>query len=176
MTKIAFIDILETDRAVIEKVRQWRNRDDIRKMMVTQHLISEDEHAGWLAALKNRNDCKFWVIFVDGAPVGAAYLHNIDYQRSRSEWGFYIGETSHRGKGIGKRALFKLLEIFFCEMKFKELITKVLSGNAVALGMYKKLDFKEIGRSNFKDGEEIIILQLDRDRWIKMKAFAGEPS
>lgn len=163
--EIEFIDILQVDDELKEKVRQWRNKEEIRKCMLNQDIISREEHFKWLEGLKRREDWKFWVIFVNKIPIGSIYLQNINYRELTSEWGFYIGEESYRGKGLSKCILFNLLKIFFDKMKFKTLFTKILPNNTVALNLYKKFKFKEIDKLPFKNKKEVILLKFSREDW-----------
>jgi len=169
MSEMRFVNILEVDDGLKEKVRQWRNKDEIRKSMLTQHIISKGEHAGWLKKLKTADDSKFWVVFVEDTLIGVAYLQNIDRKKSTSEWGFYIGEDAYKGKGLGKSILFKLLDKAFGEMNLEILFTKVLSDNTIAFHIYEELRFKEAGRTPFKDDKEVILLQFRREDWQKLK-------
>ncbi|MDD5356026.1 MAG: UDP-4-amino-4,6-dideoxy-N-acetyl-beta-L-altrosamine N-acetyltransferase, partial [Candidatus Omnitrophica bacterium] len=152
-----------------ERVRQWRNKDEIRLSMLTQHNISKEEHDKWLRGLSTKNDRKFYVIFIDDVPVGSVYLHNINYAESSSEWGFYIGEDIYRDKGLGKCVIFKLLGIVFDELKLKMLITKLLSHNIGALNIYKNFQFKEFNRSPFNEREEIIYMRFSAEDWKQHK-------
>jgi UDP-4-amino-4,6-dideoxy-N-acetyl-beta-L-altrosamine N-acetyltransferase len=169
MNKIKFIDITEIDEGLKEKVRQWRNRAWIRKSMLTQHIITRREHLKLIESLKQRNDWKFWVIFVNNIPIGSVSIKDINYGDFTAEWGFYIGEKDYRGKGLSRRILFKLLEIFFDEMRFKTLFTKVLSNNVMALNLYKKFRFEQIDKFLFKGKREAILLKFSREDWIKFK-------
>ena len=147
MRKIKFENILKVNDEIKEKVRQWRNKEEIRKHMLNQHIITKEEHLNWIESLKNRDDWKFWVVFIDEIPIGSVYLQNIDFKNLTSEWGFYIGEDDFKGKGLGKYILFKLLEFYFEEMKFEVLFTKVLSDNIAALNIYRKFKFKNCRES-----------------------------
>ena len=88
MNNPSFINILETDEIIRGKVRRWRNKEEIRKCMLNQSIISPQEHARWLDGLGRRADNKFWVVFWEDVPVGAAYLQNVDHQKATTEWGF----------------------------------------------------------------------------------------
>jgi len=169
MKDIKFVNILEVDDVLKERVRQWRNKEDVRRAMLTQHNISEEEHSGWLRRLEERDDTKFWVVFADKTPIGAAYLHGMDRSKSDSEWGFYIGEDEYRGKGLSKHILFKLLDNAFESMNLETLFTTAISHNTKALGIYKKFRFKEIDRIPFKDGDEIVLMGFTRGDWKKIK-------
>ena len=168
MKEIKFKNILKVNNEIKEKVRQWRNKEEIRKYMLSQHIITKEEHLNWIESLKNRNDWKFWVVFVDEIPMGSVYLQNIDFKNLTSEWGFYIGEDDFKGKGLGKYILFKLLEFYFEEMKFEVLFTKVLSDNIAALNIYRKFKFKII--SDFLDNQrKVVLLKFTKNDWSKWR-------
>ncbi len=173
MSEIKFVNILEADDLLKEQVRKWRNKEDVKRFMLTQHDISKEEHSRWLGRLRDENDYKFWVAFSGDVPIGAAYLHDIDYEASDSEWGFYIAEDGYRGKGLSRDILIKLLDEAFGRMNLKTLVTKVISGNERALGIYRKFGFREIGRMPFKDGNEIILLGFTKEDWKRLKEEAG---
>ncbi len=168
MKEIKFENILKVNDEIKEKVRQWRNKEEIRKHMLNQHIITKEEHLNWIESLKNRNDWKFWVVFVDEIPIGSVYLQNMDFKNLTSEWGFYIGEDDYRGKGLGKYILFKLLEFYFEEMKFEVLFTKVISNNIAALNIYRKFKFKMI--NDFLDNQrKVVLLKFTKKDWSKWK-------
>jgi len=168
MKEIKFENILKVNDEIKEKVRQWRNKEEIRKYMLNQHIITKEEHLNWIESLKNKNDWKFWVVFIDEIPIGSIYLQSIDYKKLISEWGFYIGEDDFKGKGLGKHILFKLLEFYFEEMKFEVLFTKVISNNITALNIYKKFKFKMI--NDFLDNQrKVVLLKFTKKDWSKWK-------
>jgi len=168
MKEIKFENILKVNDEIKERVRQWRNKEEIRKYMLNQYIITKEEHLNWIESLKNRNDWKFWVVFVDEIPIGSVYLQNIDFKNLTSEWGFYIGEDDFKGKGLGKYILFKLLKFYFEEMKFEVLFTKVLSDNIAALNIYRKFKFKMI--SDFLNNQrKVEILKFTKKDWSKWK-------
>lgn len=168
MKEINFENILKVNDEIKERVRQWRNEEEIRKYMLNQHIITKEEHLNWIESLKNKNDWKFWVVFVEETPIGSVYLQNIDFKNLTSEWGFYIGEDDFKGKGLGKYILFKLLKFYFEEMKHEVLFTKVLSDNIAALNIYRKFKFKMI--SDFLNNQrKVEILKFTKKDWSKWK-------
>jgi len=169
MMKLEFVDILKADKELQEKVRLWRNQDRIRTCMLSQHLISKEEHFKWLESLSSKDSQQFWVVFVNNEPIGAVYLQSMDHSKLSSEWGFYIGEEAYTGKGLSAGIIYKLLNHFFEVMKFEVLITKVLSGNKTALGLYKKFNFKEVDKSTSSNGREVITHNLSKDNWLEIK-------
>ncbi len=168
MKEIKFENILKVNDEIKERVRQWRNKEEIRKYMLNQHIITKKEHLNWIESLKNKNDWKFWVVFFNNIPIGSVYLQNMDYNKLTSEWGFYIGEDDFIGKGLGKYILFKLLEFYFEEMKFEVLFTKVISNNIAALNIYRKFKFKMIN-DFFDSHRKVVLLKFTKKDWSKWK-------
>ncbi len=168
MKEIKFGNILKVNDEIKERVRQWRNKGEIRKYMLSQHIITKEEHLNWIESLKNINDWKFWVVFVDEIPIGSVYLQNIDFKNLTSEWGFYIGEDDYLGKGLGKYILFKFLKMFFEEMNFKILFTKVISSNIAAINIYRKFRFKMIN-DFFDNQRKVMLLKFTKKDWSKWK-------
>lgn len=169
MTRIEFTDILSVDDALKDKVRQWRNKEKIRKSMLTQHIISKEEHFSWIESLKQKNNQKFWLVFADNVPIGSVYLQNINHSQLNSEWGFYIGEDAYTGKGLAKQIVYKLLSYFFDVMNFETLFTKVLPINTTALHIYKTFNFIETGKSTTDSGHEVTCLRFSKADWLKIK-------
>jgi len=169
MKETKFVNILELNDELREKVRRWRNKERIRKCMLTQHTITKEEHHKWIESLTHGSNWKFWVIFAEEIPIGSAYLQNINHEELTSEWGFYIGEDSYRGKGLSKCILAKLLKLFFEEMRFEVLFTKVLSGNIPALNLYRKFRFREIDRLPLNSKGKVVLLEFSKKDWIDFR-------
>ena len=173
MNAMRFVNILEVDPSIQEKVRVWRNKDEVKNWMFNQGIISVEDHQKWLKALAVRNDREFWVVFVGEIPVGAAYLHDMDHDHKISEWGFYIGEGAYKGRGLGKHILYKLLVEFFDVKRFTMLRTKVFSANEAAIHLYRKFFFQE--KERFLDnGTKVCIFEFTQALWQKFKAKIGE--
>lgn len=172
MKEIKYINILKVNDEIKEKVRHWRNKDEIRKRMINQHIITKEEHFKWLENLKSKNDCKFWVVFLNNIPIGSVNLQNMDYGKLTSEWGFYIGENNYRGAGIGAIIEFNLLEYFFNILKFENLNGTVLEKNTLVIRMNKKFGFKVVGREKKiieKKEHTIILLSIKKNDWMNVR-------
>jgi len=169
MNDIGFIDILDVDDDLKDKVRRWRNSEHVSRFMLSRHMITKKEHLKWIDSLKGNAKQKLWMVFVDKTPIGSVYLKNSDYNQLTSEWGFYIGESNYRGKGLGKRILYKFLETFFDTMGFKVLYTRVLSDNTVALHIYRAFRFTETSRTMLDNSDEVVDLKFSRADWLQYR-------
>jgi RimJ/RimL family protein N-acetyltransferase len=81
-----------------------------------------------------------------GEVVGHAELSRIDRRnRSASAARLLVGESSHRGQGIGAQIVTALLDIAFGELELHRLDLYVLDFNLAAIRLYESLGFKTEG-------------------------------
>lgn len=161
---LKFVNILEVSHDIQERVREWRNKDRIRTQMLSQKVITEQEHRQWLAGLTSKTD-QYYLVYVNTEAIGLAYLTELNCEERTGKWGFYIGEDEYLGQGYGHLMLDQLLKIFFEDMKYQTLITEVLSENKVARDIYQKFDFKELDRKILNADHEVITLTFDQTQW-----------
>jgi len=171
MERLKLVNILNVNDELKEKVRQWRNKEEIRKFMTNQGIISKEEHLNWLKSLTSRTDYKAWVVFYEKKPIGLVNLSKIDDHKQSAFSGVYIGENEYKGKGLGKCMRFQLMKVFFEEMRFKILYATVLSYNFVNLNFIKKFKFRELNRISFKNNIKNVIFQFTLNDWLKWKEY-----
>jgi UDP-4-amino-4,6-dideoxy-N-acetyl-beta-L-altrosamine N-acetyltransferase len=123
------------------RVHAWRNSAEVAAFMYTDHLISPDEHARWLAGALADETRRYWIIEDDGAPVGLANLAGIDPARRRCEWAYYLGEASVRGRGVGAAVEFIVLEHVFGTLGLHKLWCEVLVENAPVWRLHESFGF-----------------------------------
>jgi UDP-4-amino-4,6-dideoxy-N-acetyl-beta-L-altrosamine N-acetyltransferase len=169
-----FKSLTSADKATIELVRTWRNSQDVKRYMLSDHTISPEEHGEYLKGLKKRDDAKAWVVYCGIEPVGFAQLSRIDRKNRNAEWGVYIGDNKMRGKGIGSLAVIGLMRYAFEELMLQRIHTKVLGNNLSAIKLYEKLGFKEEGRLRkdlLREGEyiDVVIMGLLKEEWDAIK-------
>jgi len=171
MERLKLVNILDVNDELKEKVRQWRNKEEIRKFMTNQDIISKEGHLNWLRSLKSSKAYKAWIVFYKGAPIGLINLSKINYHQKSAFTGIYIGENEYKGKGLGKCMRFQQMRIFFEGMKFKILYVAVLSCNFVNLSFMKKFKFREIKKVPFKNNIKTIIFKFTLNDWLKWKEY-----
>jgi UDP-4-amino-4,6-dideoxy-N-acetyl-beta-L-altrosamine N-acetyltransferase len=167
--KIEFENILKVDKKLIEKVRQWRNNEQVSKYMYTNHFITNEEHQKWIEKLQKNKTSKVWIIKYESKPVGIVSLSKIDNINKMTEWGFYIAEQFVKDKGIGSAVLFQLIEHVFYTLNLEKMKTLVLANNQIALKMYKKFGFKKIQIKDKIQRDDktinIFIMELNKKDW-----------
>jgi UDP-4-amino-4,6-dideoxy-N-acetyl-beta-L-altrosamine N-acetyltransferase len=124
------------------RVLGWRNSPEVAAYMYTDHAISADEHAHWLSAALGMDDRRYWIIEMDGAPVGLANLARIDQAARRCEWAYYLANGSTRGRGVGAQVEYAVIHYVFAGLKLNKLWCEVLLGNEAVWGLHESFGFR----------------------------------
>lgn len=154
----------------IARVRQWRNLPDVARYMYTDHRIQEGEHARWFGEALDRPDRRYWIIELDGQPVGLANLIDISERHRRAAWAFYLADPTVRGRGVGSFTEEFILREAFLELKLNKLCCEVLGSNEAVVAMHKKFGFVIDGvlrqhiwkHDHFED---VVILSMTADEY-----------
>jgi UDP-4-amino-4,6-dideoxy-N-acetyl-beta-L-altrosamine N-acetyltransferase len=152
------------------RVLAWRNSPQVAAYMYTDHAISQAEHDRWFQAACAAPDRRYWIIEMDGAPVGLANLARIDEAARRCEWAYYLGEASTRGQGLGARIEYIVLRHVFETRGLNKLWCEVLLGNEAVWKLHQSFGFvrEALFRAHvFKDGrfEDVVGLGMLRSDW-----------
>lgn len=146
-----------------DRLRDWRNLPDIARWMYSDHTISSEEHARWFeAALKDSRRC-YWIIEVDGAPVGLANLYDITPTDRKCAWAYYLAAGDLRGKGVGAFVEFWVIEHVFATLGFNKLCCEVLAANEAVWRLHESFGFvrESLLRAHvWKGGEPLDVVGL----------------
>jgi RimJ/RimL family protein N-acetyltransferase len=115
-----------------------------------------EEHFEWIENLKDRNDRIGFAIKENKELVGGCNLKAISWENECAEFDIYIGEE-FISKGIGKKALQKLLNHGFFDLKLKRIYAYLLANNYKALETYYKIGFKKEStiKKNVRKGDQL---------------------
>jgi UDP-4-amino-4,6-dideoxy-N-acetyl-beta-L-altrosamine N-acetyltransferase len=153
-----------------ETIRLWRNLPHIRRYMLTDHVISPEEHAEWFERVFDNPRYRHWIIGCDGEEVGLLDLYDIDPGNRRCYWGFYVAGDNVRGKNVGMFAEYFVLQHVFHELQFNKLSCEVLDFNRGVLRLHQAFGFVQEGRlrRHIVRGEEthdVICLGILKSEW-----------
>src|ERR1700742_1849349 len=109
--------------------------------MYTAHLISPEEHARWFAGLEGDETRRYWIIELDGRPVGLANLADFDRRNQRCAWAYYLADPATRGLGLGSYVEFWVLQYVFEGLKFAKLWCEVLISNEPVWRLHEPFGF-----------------------------------
>jgi UDP-4-amino-4,6-dideoxy-N-acetyl-beta-L-altrosamine N-acetyltransferase len=140
MGKVTLRPLEDGDR---DRLYDWRNRPEVAAYMYTDHKISPEEHARWFAGIAGDPRRAYWIIELDGQPVGPANFYDIDRARGRASWAYYLAEPSVRGKGVGGYVEFLMIERAFGQMGLRKLWCEVLVSNEAVWKLHQKFGFQQ---------------------------------
>lgn len=171
MDKLEFLDIEEAN---IETIRKWRNSPEVSKYMYTDAFISTEDQINWYRKIKNDKNSRHWLIQYEGKSVGVVSITDIKHQLSNCYWGFYLGDTNFRSRGIAKKILFKVCEYVFEELQFNKLMAQIFKFNERVIYIHESFGFRREAyyRSHCLKNEkyeDVIGLALLKKEWVVLK-------
>jgi UDP-4-amino-4,6-dideoxy-N-acetyl-beta-L-altrosamine N-acetyltransferase len=160
-----------------DRVLQWRNSDAVAPYMYSDRQITAAEHAGWLEAALTAADRCYWIIALDGLPVGLANLARIDLQNRRCEWAYYLADPAVRGRGVGQAVEFAVLAHVFETRGLNKLWCEVFLDNTTVWQLHERFGFvrEALFRSHvFRDGRprDVVGLGMLASEWPQARAAA----
>jgi UDP-4-amino-4,6-dideoxy-N-acetyl-beta-L-altrosamine N-acetyltransferase len=157
-----------------DRLLAWRNSPEVAAYMYTDHQIAPDEHARWFAGIEGDGRRAYWIVEMDGQPVGLANFYDIDRSNGRCAWAYYLADPAVRGRGVGGYVEYAMIEKAFGEFSLQKLWCEVLSSNAGVLRMHQRFGFTEEARFRrhvLKNGalEDVMGLGLLAEEWAEAR-------
>lgn len=159
-TDIRLRDVREDDR---ERLLAWRNSPDVAAFMYSDHKISQHEHDHWFDVVRHDARRRYWIIEVDGEPVGLANLADIDMTHRRCAWAYYLASPKVRGLGVGSFVEFQVIEHVFTDLGLNKLWCEVLVSNEAVWRLHELYGFQReaLYREHvMKNGHEVDVVGL----------------
>lgn len=157
---VALRPLTEEDR---DRVLAWRNSPEVSAYMYTDAVIAPADHARWLTAALADPRRRYWIIEMDGAPVGLANLYDIDRLNGRCSWAYYLADPAVRGKSVGAVVEVMVLDIVFGQLGLTKLWCEVLATNEAVIRLHQKFGFQQeaLFRNHIiKGGERLDVVGL----------------
>ena len=136
------IELIPLHEDDIELVRTWRNSKDVAQYMFNEDYITPEQQQQWFAKISQEKNSRYWIASYDGTKVGLANITGINPTFQSAYWGFYVGDTSMRGAGIGNKMLYNIIQYAFQELKLNKLRCEVFVHNDKVVNMYEKFGFR----------------------------------
>jgi UDP-4-amino-4,6-dideoxy-N-acetyl-beta-L-altrosamine N-acetyltransferase len=130
----------------LEQVRTWRNSPDVARFMYNDEEIAPTQHRAWFERISRDPSASYWLIELEGNPVGLANVVDLDFARSTASWAFYIADPRTRGKGVGQYVEFCVLDCVFDYWKIGTLNCQVLASNPDVIALHSGVGFREVRR------------------------------
>lgn len=158
----------------ISRVQAWRNMPEVAAYMYTDHRISDGEHARWFGGAMTDDTKQYWIIELDGQPVGLANLYDISLAHKRCYWAFYLADDGVRGKGVGSFTERFVMRHVFEELGLDKLCCEILATNEGVVKMHQRYGFQVDGilRAHvIKAGQrvDVVTMSLLREDWLNSR-------
>lgn len=152
----------------------WRNSPEVAPYMYSDHQIGPEEHARWFVSLAGDPRRAYWIIELDGAPVGLVNLYAIDEANRSCAWAYYLADPAVRGRGVGAQVEFAMLDHVFTTRGLNKLWCEVLAQNDAVWRLHLSFGFVEEARFRqhvWKGGQplDVIGLGLLAEDWRRVR-------
>jgi UDP-4-amino-4,6-dideoxy-N-acetyl-beta-L-altrosamine N-acetyltransferase len=140
--KIVNLKPVEEDH--IELIRKWRNAQHVTSGMIWRETITSEAQSTWLKKISKGPNSAYFVILEKegGEPVGVVDIKKINHLHRHGEWGIFLGETSHRWKGIATEAACLLLHYSFQELGLHKVKATLIAENIASIRFHEALGFQ----------------------------------
>ena len=139
-------------REDLELVLDWRNHQDVRRHMYTQHEISLEEHTRWFERASRDSRRHLLVFESSSVPLGFINIHE-SVSQGVAAWGFYAAPDAPKGTGrqLGQAAL----HYAFIDAGLHKLCGQALAYNERSIKFHLSQGFKQEGilRDQHFDGQ-----------------------
>ena len=160
----------------LEKLMEWRMSPEVTRYMFTDPQLTIQEQIYWFRSIQDKNDQKRWIVDVDGVPAGTIYLENIDWDKKRTSWGYFIGERKLRSMHLAISLELSLYDYVFTKTDINEVYCDIISFNSGVIKLHKLCGCRilgEIKNAVKKNGNvyDITQMNLTKDEWKKNKSM-----
>lgn len=161
--------IIEED---LPQLLAWRNSPEIHSKMLTDHLITWDEHLRWFEKGKKQEPPLNFAFVYQGMLAGYGGCSMYDAENKTCDTGHYLGVNLDLPVDAGVCLSVMLSKYVFEKLGVRKIITEVFVENSRVLKFNQLIGAKIIDRFKIrKDGslKEIVKIETDYDDWAKVK-------
>ena len=128
-----------------DKIFRWMQSPHLRKMIGTRSCPTEEGHALWFQRKCEDTSNEFLMLTYEGESVGIIGTNVIDTHHRNGEIYLYIGDDSHRGKGIGRSGIQLFLRYLQEKYGIHKAYARIFSFNAPSVKLFESVGFVQEG-------------------------------
>ena len=140
----------------VELMRVWRNHPEVRRVSLTQHEISPEEHLAWWATASRNESRRFLIYERAGVPSGVVNFFDID--GDTAWWGYFLDNDGLEADGALFPAWISIqreaVKYARRELGLRELHGETLLVNEAAVDFNGRQGFEEVERYEREVGGE----------------------
>ena len=164
------IELRDVNDGDVERLFAWRLDREVDRWMNGPAPTDVAVYRAWLDEFRSDPDRTGWIILHRGEAVGFLTLRGLIEPNQAAQWGWYVGEASARGRGVGRGAQALGLDRAFLDFGLQKVWSEVLADNDAALKAQAAAGFRREGylrRHVFKDGKfhDVVLLSILAEEW-----------
>lgn len=161
-------------------VMEWRMQPDITRFMNTNPKLTLEGQLRWLEKIRKDDRSMYWIVEVDGEPVGVASVNDIDFVNETCSKGVYIGVKEKRTMELFAALYCSQYEFIFSTLKMNKVETEVFAENVFVVELNKRIGNIQEGylRQHVKkEGKyyDIVRFGMLREEWVANQAKIKYP-
>jgi UDP-4-amino-4,6-dideoxy-N-acetyl-beta-L-altrosamine N-acetyltransferase len=157
--KIVFKNYSTLNEQESFEILNIRNKDFIRKNMITNEIINLENHTKWINSLKNNLDKKYFAVLCENEVLGSCSWVK---EKDEFTWGIFFKEEVN--PIISSSCTYLFLENCFFNNKIEKLVSLVKKENSIAFSFNKNFGFEL-----YKEDENYFYLELEKQKWENRK-------
>lgn len=159
----------------LELVMNWRMKPEITKNLYTDPKLTLEMQYKWFDKISDDDTVKYWIIEVDNNSAGLLWLYSIDRLNKKCEWGYFIGDDSYRGKGLGRPLECNVYDYVFNVLELNKLHCEVFAFNDMVVKIHEKFGSEIEGHHKqhiFKNGifYDVVSMAITANKWSNIKS------
>ena len=167
----AMRDIEESD---LPQLLEWRNSPEIHSKMLTDHIITWDEHMGWFLRIKEQNPMLNFAFTYQGQLAGYLGYTKYDEINKICDGGSYLGVALDLPVDAGIYLGNMLFNYAFEVLKVRKMISDIFIDNKRVIKINQLKGMKIVKKHAVeKDGEikKVVRMEVQRADWIKCNVY-----
>ena len=155
----------------LDCVLAWRNHPSIRKCMISQHVITAEEHRRWFSRSSGDEDRQLLIFEESNSKLGFVHFSGVTSETTLN-WGFYKAPEAPAGTGkkLGLAALYHGFEVLGAH----KVCGQALGINNSSIQFHKSLGFRQEGvlREQHRIGDhyyDLFCFGLLKHEWLKRR-------
>jgi len=132
----------------VEAIREWRNHAEVRRVSLTQHAITVDEHRSWWERVEKDPTILVLIYERDGLPSGVVTFFDLTDQSTW--WGYYLDNDGLTTRGTLFPAWISIqreaVRYAKNELGLLEIHGETLAANESAVAFNERQGFSEVER------------------------------
>lgn len=152
----------ETD---LDAMRTWRNHPEVRRVSLTRHEITAEEHENWWKAVQADPTRRVLIYERDGIPSGVVSF--FDVEDGSGWWGYYLDNVGLEERGAMFPAWISIqreaVKYAQRELGLRELHGETFATNQATVDFNMRQKFDEVERYTREvDGESVEVIHTRR--------------